>query len=375
MITNAPSPGRTYLVLFLFFLVIAALYFAKPFLVPLAFATILSMLFYSLAKWLEGKGINRGFSSLLCVLTFISIVTLFLGLLAWQLNHMSSDFNSMQEQLMLQLQELQMKVQQKLGISKAEQEAFIERQKSGGSVKSGITTAISSISGLVVDMILMLVYFFLLLYLRKHLKKSLHKIIPEKDHSTVNKIMFEAIRVSYKYLSGMALMIVCLWILYGIGFTLIGVENALFFALLCGTLEIIPFIGNLLGTSITVLASLAQGNSHLVLGILSTYALIQFIQTYILEPWVVGAEARINPLFTIIVIVVGEMVWGIPGMVLALPFLGIVKVICDNIEPLQPYGYLIGEEKDKGDKISDKLKQLFSKKGDSESGSDDNRIS
>ncbi|RYG40852.1 MAG: AI-2E family transporter, partial [Chitinophagaceae bacterium] len=77
--------------------------------------------------------------------------------------------------------------------------------------------------------------------------------------------------------------------------------------------------------------------------ILATYMLVQFIQTYLLEPLVVGSKVNINPLFTIVSLVAAELVWGIPGMVLALPLLGILKIIFDHIEPLQPYGMLIGE--------------------------------
>ena len=95
----------------------------------------------------------------------------------------------------------------------------------------------------------------------------------------------------------------------------------------------------------------------MVIGVLITYAVVQFFQTYILEPLVVGAEVNINPLFTILVLVAGELVWGIPGMVLAIPLLGIVKIICDHIEPLKPYGFLIGQEKKKKKTLFSKIKK------------------
>jgi predicted PurR-regulated permease PerM len=73
--------------------------------------------------------------------------------------------------------------------------------------------------------------------------------------------------------------------------------------------------------------SLTQGGGGgMVIGILITYGLVQFIQTYILEPLVVGSEVKLNPLFTILAIVIGELVWGVPGMVVAIPILGITKV-------------------------------------------------
>jgi predicted PurR-regulated permease PerM len=125
-------------------------------------------------------------------------------------------------------------------------------------------------------------------------------------------------------------------------------------------LEIVPFVGNLTGNAITILMALTQGGGmNMVIGILITYAIIQFFQSYILEPLVVGAEVNINPLSTIVVLVIGELVWGIAGMVLAIPLLGIVKIICDHVEPLKPYGFLIGGEKKKKRGITDKIKGWF----------------
>ena len=161
-------------------------------------------------------------------------------------------------------------------------------------------------------------------------------------------------------------MIGVLWLMYGIGFSIVGVENALFFAVLCGLLEIVPFIGNLMGTGLTVLAVMAQGgNSKVLVGVLITYFLVQFIQTYILEPIIVGEQVNINPLFTIMAIVLGELVWGVAGMILAVPLLllGMAKIICDSYPHLQPYGFLIGPENPRKPKttIVDYIKKLFAK--------------
>jgi predicted PurR-regulated permease PerM len=206
------------------------------------------------------------------------------------------------------------------------------------------------------------VYLFLFLYFRKHLKNFILKLVPQAEKSNTNKIIHASTSVAQKYLSGLSLMIVILWIMYGIGFSVAGVKNALFFAILCGLLETVPFIGNITGTALTVIASMATGgSSNVIIGILIVYGLVQFIQTYILEPLVVGKEISINPLFTIIGLVVGELVWGIPGMVMALPVLGMLKVIFDNIEPLKPYGFLIGSQK-KESNLKDKLGKDFRKK-------------
>jgi predicted PurR-regulated permease PerM len=143
------------------------------------------------------------------------------------------------------------------------------------------------------------------------------------------------------------MMIVILWILYGIGFSIAGVPNAIFFAVLCGVLEIVPFIGNLTGSGLTLLMAISQGGGSMAIGVVITYAVVQFIQTYVIEPLVVGSEVNINPLFTILVLILGEELWGIAGMVLAIPLLGMTKIVFDNVDALKPYGFLIGGEKKK----------------------------
>jgi predicted PurR-regulated permease PerM len=73
-------------------------------------------------------------------------------------------------------------------------------------------------------------------------------------------------------------------------------------------------------------------------------------------------------LFTILALVAGEMLWGIPGMILAIPIMGVTKIVCDHIEPLKPFGELIGGKdkkesslKKKGKWLLKKIKLLFKK--------------
>src|SRR5690606_578067 len=216
--------------------------------------------------------------------------------------------------------------------------------------------------GAMVNMVLIIVYIYLFLYYRSRIKKFILKLVPFNQEPKAKKVLQQSTRVSQQYLSGLALMILALWIMYGIGFTLVGVENALFFAILCGILDIVLFVGNITGTSITVLAVIAQGGqTDQIIGVVVVYLIVQFLQTYILEPLIVGEQVNINPLFTIMVLVLGELIWGIAGMVLAIPLLGIVKIICDNIPALMPYGYLIGTDRKKKTNLIDKIKSSFSK--------------
>ncbi len=83
-----------------------------------------------------------------------------------------------------------------------------------------------------------------------------------------------------------------------------------------------------------------------------TYGIIQFVQFYIVSPLVMRAQINLSPLFTIVVLIAGELLWGIPGMILAIPVLGIIKIICDEVEFLQAFGFLLGRAKPKQRKFS-----------------------
>jgi predicted PurR-regulated permease PerM len=362
MFNSAPSLVRSISVFILFFLVIGGLYFARQFLIPIAISALLAMLLVPLSRWFENKSIPRTLASLLCLLFLLSILGGIIYLVSWQASGISENLYQLSNRIEKIIEDIRQFIVENIGITTETQMQWMNRQPTSGSGAIGIAgSLLSSLMSIMVKCILVLVYVFLFLSSRSHIKKFILMLVPATDVKETEKIISDAGKVSQKYLSGLGMMIAILWLMYGIGFSIVGVKSAIFFAVLCGLLEIIPFIGNLTGTSLTVLMVISQGGSNgMVLGVFITYMMIQFIQTYILEPLIVGSEVNINPLFTILVLVLMEILWGIPGMIMAIPILGIVKIICDHIEPLKPFGYLIGKEKSKGDKLhSKRLQNLF----------------
>jgi predicted PurR-regulated permease PerM len=357
---------RTVFIFSLFVLVVGSLFFASEFLIPLTLAAILSMLFIGFSNWLEKKGIKRGFSAFLSVFILVVFVTVIILLLSWQLSDITLQVEEMKKKLMAVLESVRTWLNQTVGISKQQQQQLMDSQsKAGGDNAGKMALAFASgLMGVMVNTLLVLVYMYLFLYYRSHLKRFLLKIVPNRAEEEADHVVHQCAKVSQNYLSGMATMILCLWIMYSIGFSIAGVENAIFFAVLCGILEIVPFVGNITGTSLTVLAVVAQGgDSKTIIGVVVVYMLVQFIQTYILEPLVVGKQVNINPLFTIMGLVLGELLWGIAGMILAIPLLGILKIIFDHVPHLQPYGFLIGSQESKSENgFLEKLKEWFQKK-------------
>lgn len=326
----------------LLFLVIAGLHYSKVFLMPLLIGGLLAALFLPVCKGLEKKKLSRGISVFLCLLMLLLIITGFVFLLSWKVSEVVSDIDLVKQKIAeardyIQeniLNHLNITIEDQIGILKKEQQSFANI----------IQMIIGSLAYLVTNFVFMLVYFLLLLYYRSHIKNFILQLAPPSQQSEIEKVIYSASHIAQQYLVGLSKMIVCLWIMYSIGFSLLGVKNAIFFAILCGLLEIVPFIGNITGTTLTVLVSALNGASLPLLGgIVLVYGTIQFIQGFVLEPIIVGPQVRINSLFTIIALVLGELLWGIPGIILAIPMTAILKIICDHIEPLKPYGFLIGD--------------------------------
>lgn len=323
-------------------LVLGGLYYSKSFLMPLCIGGILATLFLPFCHWMEEKKLSKSIAVLICFLVLLLVISGFAALLSWKISGLIDDFALVKQRSMEVCTQTQNYIFNHLGISVEEQLKIIKKEQP--SYTTIMQTVAGSIAYMLANFILVLVYFVFLLYYRTHIKNFLLKLVSMSQRKELEKIMYNASKISQQYLVGLSKMIVCLWIMYGIGFSFMGVENAIFFAILCGLLEIIPFVGNITGTILTLLVTAIHGAGFPVLGgIVIVYGTVQFIQGWVLEPLILGPQVRINSLFTIMALVLGELLWGIPGIILAIPVTAIAKIICDHIEILKPYGFLMGE--------------------------------
>ncbi|HSI70524.1 MAG TPA: AI-2E family transporter, partial [Gillisia sp.] len=90
--------------------------------------------------------------------------------------------------------------------------------------------------------------------------------------------------------------------------------------------------------------------------------IIQLIESYVLEPVIIGSEVQQSPLFVIIAIILGGALWGAAGLILFVPIFGILKIIFDHNRELKPLGFLIGYERPgAGEDFFEKLKRKIKK--------------
>jgi len=333
---------------------VAGLYFAAPFLIPVVLAGLLAMLLSKGVERLEKLGFGRALSALVPVLLFVGAIVLLGVVLSWQIDRLADNFAEIREGIDKKMASFREWVSDNLGVTEEKQQQMFEQQGKATSTQAGgfFFALVNTLADTAVNAILVIVYTYLLIFYRSHLKKFVLRTVPPDNRRQATRIVRKSVAVSGQYLTGLFNMVGVLWVMYSIGFSIVGLEGAILFALICGLLEIVPFFGNFVGNLIAVLAAIAQGgDAKMIIGVIVVYLTVQFLQTYILEPLVVGQKVNINPLFTIAGLVVGELLWGIAGMALAIPLIAIVKIICDNVPELQAYGELIGPA-DKPKKMS-----------------------
>ena len=92
-----------------------------------------------------------------------------------------------------------------------------------------------------------------------------------------------------------------------------------------------------------MVALVTKSSGWYAIYVLAIYYFIQLIDNNFIVPKIVASKVKINALFSIIAVIIGNALWGIPGMFLSIPLFAIIKLIFDNIEPLKPWGFLLGD--------------------------------
>jgi predicted PurR-regulated permease PerM len=129
------------------------------------------------------------------------------------------------------------------------------------------------------------------------------------------------------------------------------VKYAILLGLITGLFNVIPYIGILTAMLLSILVTFATAGAAKLLIVGGTIIGIHLIDANVLLPIIVGSKVRINALITVLGVIVGESIWGITGTFLAIPVIAMTKIIFDRIEPLKPWGMLLGDEKDEKDTI------------------------
>lgn len=339
-------------ILFYSILIIPGIFFlwigleeSKGFLAPLVSSIILALLILPLSRKME-RYISRTAASILSTIILLITCLAFLGVCSLQVENFISDWPDTVSTMKPKIEQFKSFVFEHTWLDKEDLRAsegiygFLRPY----SLREEAFNILSSVLDFTGAFIITLVYTYFLLNYRAHFEISLLKLFPDRKKSKINFIIANSASVAQQYIVGKLLTIAAIAVIYLIGLGLLRIENFIFVSILVSFFTLIPYLGNIISLLIILgVGYIGTGDTSVLIGILITFSIAELVESYVLQPYVVGDKVDIHPFLVIVGVILGSMVWGILGMILAIPVLGIICVIFRNIWVLRPFGFLLSK--------------------------------
>jgi len=319
-------------------------YIGQPLLSPLLFAFLFSMMLLPVNRVLEKIHVPRSLAVLISIVLFIAVLLAVLYFVASQVRVMAGDWPALQQQLNITLQQLQEWLHEHLHMKIQSREDLIQIATQNISSSAIIGHTVVSISTTLLFIIFIPIYMFLLLYYRRLLTRFLMQLFKEPHRPQVHATLRQIERVVKRYVLGLLMEIVAIAILLGSIFWILGIPYAWLLAVITAILNIIPYVGIYSSLVLCTLITFASGSISKTLALVITMVAVHTFDANFLMPRIVGSQVKINVLITIIGVVIGEMMWGIAGMFLAIPTIAIMKIVFDQIESMQAWSILLSDD-------------------------------
>ncbi len=128
----------------------------------------------------------------------------------------------------------------------------------------------------------------------------------------------------------------------GLVFWAMGLQNAAVWGIVAGVTNLVPYVGSLVVMVGAGLMALLQFNTwEMALAVAGSSLLIHTVVGQLLVPWLTSRTSRMNPVAVFVGVIFWGWLWGIPGLLLGIPIMMVIKAVCDHVEDLQPVGELL----------------------------------
>lgn len=330
------------------FALFAFLVLAKAILIPLSIALLISFILFPLAKKLEKMRVNTVIAAFLSIFTMLLIIGGVIYFFSSQIIGLSDEFADFKNKIILLFAEVTLFFNNNVSfVPNLEKNELIERMQAWISHSTGslVSKTVSNTATFFVGLLATFVFTFLILLYRKGFTIALTHFAREENRPRVRNMFKSVQQVGQKYLVGMIILTIVIGLANSIGLWIIGIDNPFLFGFLGATLAIVPYIGTYMGAIIPILYALMSFESPWkAIAVAILFWFVQLVTDNFLTPKIVGGSLKINALAAILSLFVGAAVWGIAGMVLFLPFVAMLKVVCDEFEELKPIAQIIGNQ-------------------------------
>lgn len=343
-----PQPFFTRLayVLISLVIVIYGMYILRDLLIPLTFSGIIALLLVPVCLFLEKYGFPRWLAITVAVLLSLGLIVLLFYIIYIQIADLEEILPQLSDKAEKWYRDLQFMIRDTFHISRTKQRIegqkyLTEFIKNNGDI---ITNTLSTTTGLLGNLTLIPLYVFLLLLYRDFIRVFFYKALKPVSNHRVDVVLKKVKDVVVNYVVGLIIVIGIIGILNTTGLLILGIDHAFFFGFFAAILVLIPYIGVAIGSLLPIVfALITKDSAWYAFGVAALFFGVQFLEGNFITPYVVGSKVSINSMSAIIALIIFGNLWGLSGLVLALPLTAIIKVIFDSIEGLRPYGFLIGD--------------------------------
>jgi len=326
-------------------LVILLLFWAKSVIVPLIFSLFIAILLNPIVNFFTRRKVPRVFSIFIAMFVGLIGMSAFIFFIGLQVSMFVKTYPTLRDKGKVASKEAIAWVEEKFNIDDNKVSGWIDDiEKEGVTGMTGfLGTTIMTVSTTTMLIFLIPIYTLLILYYKYLMLSFIKQLFNKKHHGDVAEILQSIKTIIQSYLTGLLIEGAIVAVLNSVGLLILGVEYAIILGITGAILNVIPFIGGVIAIALPVIIALVTKSWVTALLVVAVYSFIQFVDNHYLIPYIVASKVKVNALFAIIVVIIGDEIWGIPGMFLAIPLTALVKVIFDHITPLKPWGFLLGD--------------------------------
>lgn len=311
-------------------------------LIPLAFAAFLAILLNPLCNWLQRYKIKRGWSIVIAMLIAFIVVTAVFYFLSTQIIQFGDALPMLEKKFALITIDLKQWIAANFNITVEKQDQMVKEALNNSQSMVGKT--LNGVLGTLGIVFLLPVYIFFMLLYKTLILNFLYEVFAEENSKKVSEILSETKGAIQSYIMGLLIETTIVAILNSLALLLLGVKYGILIGCIGALLNLIPYLGGIIAIALPILmATVTKDGYSTQLGVIIAYIVIQFIDNNILVPRIVSSKVQINALMSIIIVLLGNQLWGIPGMFLSIPFVAVLKIIFDRIDELKPWGKLLGD--------------------------------
>lgn len=322
------------------------LFFGREVLIPLAYAVLISFVLYPFCSWMERKGVPRMVSIGIGVGILTCLGLLVVLILIKQISAFGGEWSGLQPRLESALSSIRQFLSGTLGISNEKQDEWLTKlpEQLLGNVFGFVKGTISVSAKTLVMGILIPVYVVLILYYRNLWKSVVCRIFPSQSPEHITDLISLTVATYYNFIKGMAIVYLVVGILNSLGLLALGVPHAFLFGFIASILTFIPYIGIMVGALLPItVAWVTHDSLWYPLGVIAVFTFVQYLEANVIFPFAVSARLKVNTMAVLLAIFIGGLLWGVSGMILFVPFVGILKLIADSTPGWQTVSLALGD--------------------------------